>query len=456
MNAMDALTDHVLGTSFADLPRTAVDSAKTFILDSIGVGISGSRHPLTCKVKQAVAAWGDAHHARVLATGEWLPAPSAVMVNAYQVHNQEFDCLHDRAVVHTLATVMTSLLAYAERGGGASGEDMLLALVLGVDVAAFIGMTPRGPMRFFRPALCGALGATAALAKIGDFDRETFRNAMGIMYSHLSGTMQAHTEGLPTVALQVGLNGRAAISAFDLARTGFSGPRDILDGPYGYFSLFDTDPDWESAGAELGEVFQITRMSHKPYPTGRACHAGIDGVQMLQARYNFSADDVAHVRVIAPPLISRLVGRQAHENMNVGYAKLCMGYDVATALLTGDVGIRDFDAEALADPRRIALGRRVEVVSNRNADANALGPQSVEVALHSGATHTIDLPALLGHPDNPLSRERQMKKFDACWRSAGVAFDPRQIEQLIEALDNFDALSDVRRVVDLSIAGSTP
>src|SRR5512140_2921077 len=110
MNAMDALTDHVLGTRFAGLPPAAVDSAKTFILDSIGVGISGSRHPLTAKVKQAVAGWGEAHHARVLATGEWLPAPSAVMVNAYQVHNQEFDCLHDRAVVHTLATVMTALL----------------------------------------------------------------------------------------------------------------------------------------------------------------------------------------------------------------------------------------------------------------------------------------------------------------------------------------------------------
>jgi len=454
MSAIDALTDHIMGTRYSDLPPAAVAAAKMFMLDSFGVGISGARHPLVGQVKQAVSGWGEARHARVLATGEWLPAPSAVMVNAYQVHNQEFDCLHDKAVVHTLATVMTSLLAYAEREGGVTGEQMILALVLGVDMAAFVGMTPRGPMRFFRPALCGALGATAALAKIAGVDRDTFRNAMGIMYSHLSGTMQAHTEGLPTVALQVGLNGRAAMTSFDLARAGFVGPRDILDGPYGYFALFDNDPDWESAGAELGKVFQITRMSHKPFPTGRACHAGIDGVQILQAEHKFSADDVERVRVYAPSLIHRLVGRPATEGMNVGYAKLCMGYDVATALLTGDVGIEDFDPAALNDPRRIALGRRVEVVSDDNPDKNALGPQSVEVTLKSGATCRVDMPQLLGHPDYPFNRDRQLKKFNACIRSAPVRFAPGQVSALIDALDNAEKLPDVRRLVDLSIAGS--
>lgn len=451
MTAIDAVTEHILSTGYEDLGSAAIAAAKTFVLDSIGVGISGARHPLVPKVKTAALGWGEARHARVLATGEWLPAPSAVMLNAYQVHNQEFDCLHDRAVVHTLATVMTSLLAYAEREGGVTGKDFILALCVGVDVAAFIGMAPKAGMRFFRPALCGALGATVAMSKVAGFDRETLRNALGIMYSHLSGTMQAHTEGLPTVALQVGLNGRAAMSAFDLARAGFVGPRDILDGPYGYFNLFDLDPDWKAAATDLGKVFQITRMSHKPFPTGRACHAGIDGAQVLQACHGFEAHEVEHVRVHAPSLIARLVGRHAQENMNAGYAKLCMGYCVATALLTGGVGIEDFDPAALADPARLELARRIEVVINGNPDDNALGPQSVEIKLVDGRVFTMDVPQLLGYPDYPFSRERQLKKFAACLRSAPVHFEARQVQELLTTLETLDDLPDVRRIVDLSI-----
>ncbi|WPC06235.1 MmgE/PrpD family protein [Pseudomonas benzenivorans] len=450
MNAITQLLDHVSETRYEDLPAAAVAAAKVFILDSIGVGISGSRHPCNSMVKQVAMAWGGAPDARVLGTGERLPVPSAVMLNAYQIHNQEFDCVHDRAVVHTLASILPALLAEAERRGGASGKELILALVLGVDVAAFIGMAQGAPMRFFRPAMCGALGATAALSKLAGFDRTMLHNALGVMYSHLSGTMQAHIEGTPTVALQVGLNARAAVTAFDLARAGFIGPKDILEGPYGYFVLFDGQADWSRVSADLGQDYQIARMSHKPFPTGRACHGGIDGVLTLLAEQRFEAVDVVRVRILVPPLVVRLVGRPAIQGMNVGYAKLCMGYSIAAALLTGQVGIEDFDPEQLNDPTRLALAQRVEVLDNGIGDENALGPQTVEVELQDGRTLRIEVPAMLGHPQRPLVRSRQVAKFDACLRSAPVPIEQDQRDALLAALDDLENLSDVRRIVDLA------
>lgn len=452
MSAITELLDHVSETGYDDLPEAAIAAAKVFILDSIAVGISGSRHPCNPMVKQVAMAWGGAADARVFGTGERLPVPSAVMLNAYQIHNQEFDCVHDRAVVHTLASILPALLAEAERRGGASGKELILALVLGVDVAASIGMAQGAPMRFFRPAMCGALGATAALSKLANFDRATLHNALGIMYSHLSGTMQAHIEGTPTVALQVGLNARAAATAFDLARAGFVGPKDILEGPYGYFALFDGQPNWARVSGSLGREFQIARMSHKPFPTGRACHGGIDGVMTLLAQHRFSAADVERVRVLVPPLVVRLVGRPAVQGMNVGYAKLCMGYSVATALITGHVGIEDFDADNLADPARLALAQRVEVLDNGIPDENALGPQSVEVDLKDGRTLRIEVPAVLGHPDRPFVRERQVEKFDACLRSAPFHIGAAQRDELLATLDDLENVPDVRRILDLTTA----
>lgn len=452
MNAITELLNHVSETRYDDLPAAAIKAAKVFILDSIAVGISGSRHPCNRMVKQVAIGWGGAPDARVLGSGERLPVPSAVMLNAYQIHNQEFDCVHDRAVVHTLASILPALLGEAERKGGATGKELILALVLGVDVAAFIGMAQGAPMRFFRPAMCGALGATAALSKLAGFDRATLHNALGIMYSHLSGTMQAHIEGTPTVALQVGLNARAAVTAFDFARAGFVGPKDILEGPYGYFTLFDGQSDWARVSADLGHDFQIARMSHKPFPTGRACHGGIDGVMTLLAEHRFSAVEVERIRVLVPPLVVRLVGRPAVQGMSVGYAKLCMGYSVATALLSGQVGIEDFDAEKMLDPARLALAQRVEVLENGVRDENALGPQSVEVDLKDGRTLRIEASVVLGHPDRPFVRERQVEKFDSCLRSAPFYIGETQRDELLATLDDLENVPDVRRILDLSTA----
>jgi len=452
MNAIDSLLDHVLSINYDALPPEAVEASKIFVLDSIGVGISGSRHPLIDQVKRAAAEWGEGRQARVWNTGEWMPAGSAVLLNAYQVHNQEFDCLHDQAVVHAPATILPVLLAQAERMGGCSGKDLIAAFVAGVDVASFIGMSQGAPMRFFRPAMCGALGAAAAIATLVKADREQMRNVLGITYSHLSGTMQAHIEGSPTLALQVGLNARAVFAAFDLAAQGIAGPKDILEGPYGYFALFDGQADWKNGSVELGRVFQATRLSHKPFPSGRATHGGIDGVQRLQARHGFAAADVASIRVATTPLIRDLVGRPIRPDMEVGYAKLCMGYVVATALLTGTVGITDFEADKRADPERLELGARVQVVPNDVTDPNALVPQSVEVSLRDGRVFSIELAAVLGHPDRPLERDARLQKFEACCASARVPLDTAQVMELIAALEQLDQLEDARRLVDLAIA----
>ena len=64
-------------------------------------------------------------------SGLRLPAPHAAFVNAFQIHSQEFDCVHEPAVVHPLATIASALLAEADRSGPYDGERLLTALVAG-------------------------------------------------------------------------------------------------------------------------------------------------------------------------------------------------------------------------------------------------------------------------------------------------------------------------------------
>ena len=223
-SAIDALVAHLQRLRYEDLPAEAVAAARTFLLDAIGVGLSGSRHPRMAALKQAAAALGQGAEATVWASGERLPLASAVMLNAYQVFNQEFDAIHDRAVVHAFACIAPAALGYAEREGGVDGRRLITAVAAGLDFAIHVALAQRAPMRFFRPAMCGGLGATATLCKLAGLDEAATRDALGLAYSHLSGTMQAHIEGSPAVGLQVGLNARAAVTAFELARAGFPRP----------------------------------------------------------------------------------------------------------------------------------------------------------------------------------------------------------------------------------------
>ncbi|MCA1857353.1 MmgE/PrpD family protein [Massilia oculi] len=450
MTAIDSLLDHVLETGYGDLPPAAVQAALTFIYDSVGVGLSGARHPRSAQVLAAARAWGSGNDAQVWASGERLPAQAAALVNAYQVHNQEFDCVHEDAVVHPMAVILPSLLAWAERQGAVSGRELILAVTLAVDVAAFVGMAQGAPMRFFRPAMCGALGATAGLARLAGASRAVLHNALGIAYSQLSGTMQAHVEGSPMLALQVGMNARAAVSALDLALQGFEGPKDILEGPFGYFALFDGQADWARASAELGRTFQITRVSHKPFPTGRAAHGALDALATLQDQGAFSPSEVTRVLLRAPPLVARLVGRPPLPSMDANYARLCLPYLAAVALLDGGVGLDAVDPARIGAADWQALAARVAVEPWALDQPNALAPQRLELALADGRMLALDLPQVLGHPERPLPRAAQHAKFAACCRSAG--FDAAASAGLEAALSGLEGLADVRSLAALLAA----
>lgn len=428
LGLVERLLDHAQTLRLAALPPAVVEAAVAFITDSIGVALAGSRHPRLPQVQAAAALWGRGDEAVEWRSGRRWPAPTAALLNAWQIHNQEFDCVHERAVVHPLATVLPALVAQAERSG-ASGAALIEAVVLAVDAAAAIGESQAAPMRFFRPAMCGALGATLGLARLARLSRAQTADALGLAHGQLAGTMQAHLEGSPALALQVGLAARAAVCALDLAQAGFAGPHDVLEGPFGYFALFDAPLEADGGARRaavaaqfdsLGSRYRIAELSHKPYPTGRAAHGALDGLATLCAQHALRPQRIVAVELAAPPLVLRLVGRPARADMDVNYARLCLPYLVASWLIGGELGLDDFSAAALRDPARLARAAAVRWQPNHVTDPNALAPQTVSITLDDGRRHAVELPAVLGHPQRPLAAEAQRRKFAGCADFAGL------------------------------------
>jgi aconitate decarboxylase len=437
------------------VPVGARNAAKKFLFDSLGVALAGTAVPQSEVLLAQVRTWGQGRDARVWGSDEYLPAPSAALINAFNIHNQEFDCVHERAVVHPMAVILAAMWAYAERLGNVSGPRFLAALALSVDVATVVGMCARKPIRFFRPAQCGCLGATAGMAVLGGFSANQMRDAFGIAYSQLAGTMQAHIEGTPTLALQVGFAARAAVCAVDLASAGFRGPHQVLDGKHGYFALFEEGAVTEPAFLELGKVWQIERVSHKPFPTGRAAHGGIAGVRALVAKHGFIADDVAAIILAAPPLIRQLVDRPVRADMNVSYARLCLPFLVATTLLEGTVGLDAYKVIASNSPIGAEFGAiagRVTLVADSNTDVNALAPQHLTVKLKDGRVFEHAMPYVFGAPEAPMSPADQHTKFVDCCRHAKTPLNAGAMTRLADAVNKIENASDIANILTLAIA----
>jgi 2-methylcitrate dehydratase PrpD len=451
MDAIAAFAEHAVGTRREDLAPAAVAAARTFILDSFGVAVAGSAAPYAKELLDAARRWGSGSEARVFAHGTALPAPAAALCNGWQIHNSEYDCVHEAAVVHPMAVLLSAAMAHAERARGVCGRDLLCAIALGVDVGVGIGLGSRAPLRFFRPATAGAFAATAAIGRLMGFDAATLTRAFGITYGQLCGTMQAHAEGSPLLAMQIGFNARNAVVACDMAAGGLCGPRNVLEGPFGFYELFEGAHDLAPVLRDLGKVWRIAEVAHKPFPCGRATHGVIDGVLALMRQHGFVADAVERIECRVPPLTHRLVGRAASAGMAVSYARLCAPYVLACAVLTGGVGLDDFQPAALADPARLALARRIALSPDGNPDPNALAPVTVAVGLHGGTTHELVIGEVYGSPARPMGREAHLAKFRTNWISGAEPLPEAAGERLIELVDDLESVQDVAELVDLMV-----
>jgi 2-methylcitrate dehydratase PrpD len=453
MDAIQRFTENIVRTTYADLPLSALAATKTFILDTLGVCVAGATAPGVHELLALLRGWGGTVESTLYVFGDKLPAPWAAMANSFMMHNLEFDCIHDPAVIHPFTTALPTALAVAEAQGGVSGKTLLTAVTVGVDTSTRIGMSSRARMTFFRPGVCGAFGAVAAACKVAACDLDTTDRAMGIVYSQLCGTLQPHHEGAAVNSMQTGFNAKAAVIALALAQQGITGSHEVLEGQYGYFRLFEGAYDLTEALSTLGRTWEVERVSHKPFPSGRLTHGAVEAALALRQQHGLEPQDIAEVVVEAPPLVKNLVGREpSTRTPSAQFARLCIPIVLAHVFRKGDVFIPDFTGEALTDPQVHDLAQKIRVVRNEAVqDENAMVPLIVHVRLHNRQQYTQRLDAVLGSPAKPLSPQEHLRKFRRCWQHGGQHLPVGNAEGLIDMVQHLEEVDDVAALCRLLV-----
>ncbi len=436
MTLTEALSAHAAQTRYADLPREVTDVAVGLIRDSIGVAIAGAAHPSSQRLRGLADYWGVSSESRIWGTSRRSSAPVAAMTVAHQMHCFEFDCIHEPAVVHPLTVVLPSLIAAIERDSGGvslTGRDLITAAVVGVDVAAGIGDVVTTPLQFFRPGTAGIFGAICAIGNALRLPERTISNAIGIGYGQVSGTMQPHVEGSDLLPLQVGFNARNALVAVDLAVAGQEGPRHTFEGPYGYYRLIEAGGTPDKLEASLGRMWEVTRVSYKPFPSGRATHAAIDGMLRLR-RSGVDPSTIDRIVCRVPPMIHQLVNRPLEPSQTPGAARLNLAFLAASAILDGRVDLSTTALDRLSDPTVHELARKVEILIDDNPNPNAFDPQTFEIHA-AGRVESVTVDYSLGSPGHSLDPDEQIAKFQSCVEF-GTDWESGRIEALAAVLSD--------------------
>ena len=438
-----ALTQSVFSDS-------AYDAAKTFILDSLGVGIAGSNAPFNEAVFKTAMSWGQGDDAHLWGRGIKAPAATAAYVNGFQIHAMEYDCVHEPAVVHPMATIFAAISAEAERQNGVTGFQLMEAVIVAVDVAVELGVAVTSSLKFFRPATAGLFGATLGIARLRGFDEATAMSAMGCALAQCAGVMQAHVEGKPTLPVQIAGAARAAVVACDLAEAGLAGPESSLEGPFGYFNMFEDEADAQGAAESLGKSHRITEVSWKPFPTGRAAQGGIVLVQELM-KQGVTLDNLEELTLTAPPIIPRLVDRPIPADMTANYARLCFPYLAPIVLMRGTVNLADFTETDLQSSEIREAAKKVKIEANHITDPAEFVPQSMTARLKNGDEKIAMIGKLFGSPADPLSHAQHIEKFRNCLHFGLSEVKAEETaNRLIGLVDNLERSEDCSELFSLA------
>jgi 2-methylcitrate dehydratase PrpD len=442
------LAQHVCRSGYADLPASAVESARRDILDTFGCMLGGSGSPGIDELFAVISRWGGLPESRVLLRGTRLPAPQAALLNASMGHALDFDdTLDSGGSIHPGVSVLGAVLAMCDSLEGVTGRDVLLAVALGLDVSCRIALASTLDRGWHRTAAIGVFGATAAAGKLIGLTPEQMLAAFGIAYSHAAGNRQCILDGALTKRLQAGQAASAGVFAAVLARTGFTGAQNIFNGRFGFFELYQPNGyDASVLLADLGMTFRGEELSYKLYPCGRPLHAAIDAALAARAGLDIKRpDDIEAVTIEADPArhsdqFDR--GPTKRRPTQVVEAQFAQPFLVATALMHGKVGIAEVDG--LGDAAVLALSDRITGIPR---DGLPKGSLSITVQRTDGRSVTIEATDPIGSPRKPLTNAQFDAKFRDCARNALRPLSDASVDDTLAAIQRLETLPDARALM---------
>jgi len=378
----------------ADVPAAVVEKAKLVFLDTLGIALASSTMDFGLMAINVARKLGGPKASLLIGTSDRVAAANAVIANGTLAHGLDYDDTLEEAIVHTGCCAGITALAAGEEVG-ATGAAVLEAAIVGTEVLCKVGLVAPGKFhaRGFHPtAICSTFGAAAAAGKLYGLNVNQWVDAFGLCGSQSSGIIEYLADGTWTKRIHPGWSAHGGVIATLLAKEGFRGPAKVLEGTHGFFSAFGgkNDYDFEKI-LELGQRWEIPRLTFKSYPCGSISHPYMDCALRIKQKHSPHPDKIKEVicRTAEGP-VHRLWEPLANKQKPVSSygAKFSLPYSIAVMLIRGRAGLEEFSESAIRDHELLALAAKVRYEVDPKIDYPRHFEGHVQLKMKDGSVPT--------------------------------------------------------------------
>ena len=446
------IAEYVVNTSLEDFPPEAITAAKAAIIDCLGCALAGAKEPLADVLVDYIKEMGGNPTATVLGRGFKTTTPEAGLINGAMSHALDYDDITVITKTHPSAVLIPAALPMAEEVN-ASGRDMLLAYLLGFEVACSVGENispayfddlgwhPTGPL--------GAIGAAAAAARLLDLDVEHTAMAISLGASQASGLRQNF--GTMTKPFHAGHACKSGITAAKLVKGGFTAGTDAIEGRFGFMRAFSGGSDYDPAKSaeSLGNrCFMVeSGIEIKKYPCCGSAHLALDATTLIQQREALKAADIERIDVTVnfdPP--RSLIHARPKEGLE---GKFSMQYCLAAEILDGKIGMSSFTDEQVMRPEAQELIPKIEMKRTAGFEGQNSWAEPfniVEIHMKDGSVLKAQAERdSVGALRGASYEEVRTKYLD----TAAISLTHQNSTDSLEMLDNLEDIGPVSRLASL-------
>lgn len=441
------LCDFLADLKLADVPAPVIERTKDLFLDWIASAIAGKDAPAVRKLQEFAAAMGPAQgEAEVLVDRRRTSPYFAALINGASSHVVEQDDVHNGSVLHPAAVVFPAVVAAAQ-AEGKTGAELLLASIAGYEAGIRIGeFMGRSHYRVFHTTgTVGTLAAAAAVAKLYGLDAEGINQALGSAGTQAAGLWEFLRDAADSKQLHTAKAAANGLQSAWLARAGFTGAKQILEGAQGMAAGMSSDANPACLTDGLGTRWATAETSFKFFASCRHTHPAADALKAVMQREGIAADQVAgvttHVHQGAIDVLGPVVNPTT-----IHQAKFSMGTVLGLVAVHGHAGLGEFEQHALQDDRVTAFRGKVEM--ELDDEINAAYPRQwigrVTVKTTDGRTLAARVDVPKGDPDNTLSRpELEAKALQlGAFRHGASEAEMREIIRRVWALEQAPNVND--------------
>ena len=450
----EQLADFVTGCKLDDIPADVRDKTALLLLDALGVAVHNSDRPFVRMLADIVDRTVKEGPCTVIGSRRTYVAEGAALLNSTGIHGNDFDATHVPAIMHTSAVVVPTALAVAEEVG-ASGSELVAAMITGFEVLIRMGLAAQGAMHrvgFQSTALCAPIVLALVAGRLYRMPHAQMVSAAGLSASLAAGLRAFSDDGTWGKRIITGWACRAALMAVALAREGYPGTRDVLEKqPFGFYQAFVQSGAYElpQLTRGLGQEWETRDIDVKLYPCSHGHHAFVDTARRARSELELRPENIESVQLHVSAEARKWwfePRERKYELRDVYGSRFSLPYTVALALVFGDLKDEYLDSREFLDDSRVkAVVARVSPKiddSLSNANPNRL-PGTMEIATTDGRTTKFDGAGHIagGH----AFRNAVLEKF-----SLNVSrLKPGQAESIIALATGIEKQPDVASLMRL-------